>query len=209
MATASVMARRPAFVIPTRSSRQRFRTSISADSSEAEERLRELPAIWDELKNTEKDIIIQETIKETDETVVTIKLLEEMLETALYYVQTKEQVEEEHAIQAHQAIEKAVDQEKVLEEFAKKAYQDADGLERREMAVADLAHNFVDNDIEERVHNYVEERLRAAKIQEALATVEEEEAVQNLKELKLTEEEFKATLEELKKSDTNAEQKQT
>lgn len=195
-----------AFVVPRNRYHDRFSTFISAVSDA--EHLRETQAkVWRELKKKEKDIVIEETIKGTSQDVITTKLVEEMLEAAIDFVKTGEAAEEEHAAHAHQAFEKAVKQEKVLEEFAQEAKHDAEDAdrilnvyernnlpedfeERREMAVADIAHH---------VDSYVEERHRQAHNDEVAAAKEEEEALRTLQDLKLTEEEFKATLAELKK----------
>ena len=188
----------------------RLTTSIQA-TSDAERHTQETQAkVWSELKKKEKDMIIQETIKGTDQEKITKKLVEEMLTAAIDHVKMMETEEEKHAAQAHAAFEKAVQQEKVLEEYASEAEHDADDAdailstyrkndypedleERREMAVADLAHH---------VDNYVEERLRQAFNDEFGASQEEQEALKTLFDLKLTEAEFTETLAEIKKLDS-------
>jgi len=134
-----------------------------------------------------------------------MEFAEEMLTTALDYVRAKEEVEEEHASTAHKAFEKAVDQEKVLESFAKEVQHDAedadiilktyekehyyeDREERREMAVADVAHH---------VDSYVESRLHEAREMELHARQEEEEAKRIYEELRMDEEALEASLNEL------------
>ena len=134
------------------------------------------------------------------------ELAEEMLETAIEFAHTKEIIEEEHAISAHEALKKALSQEQALGEFAKEAHHDAEDAdqilnnyetahlledveERREMAVADISHH---------VEDYVEERLHQAKEAEKLAREEEAEAKRSLEQLQNSEEALKAALEELK-----------
>jgi len=131
---------------------------------------------------------------------------EELIETAIEYVHTKEEVEEEHVEAAHEVITKVSEQEKALENAAHIAHHDADDAEeilnhyeelsigedfdkRREEAVADLAHN---------VEDYAESRLDAAHQAELKAREQEEEAKQTLIELQQNEDILKATLEDLK-----------
>ena len=152
---------------------QRMSTRIY--NSKAEHHLNEMPKVWENLMKEEKDIIVQANLKGTDGKVLTKQLAEKLLETALDYVHTKEQVEVEHGINAHQTYEDAIEEEELLEEFVH----------------------------EEQLHDvpldaYVEERLREAHKQEVQAKMEEEEAVRNFRELKIAEEGFKATLSELK-----------
>ena len=128
-----------------------------------------------------------------------------MLETAIDYVHTREEVEEEHASEAHRALEKAAEREKALEAAAKEVHHDAedaddiletyergmypeDREERREMAVADVAHN---------VENYVASRLEETREAEQRAKEEEENAHLVAEELKRDEENLKASLNAL------------
>ena len=154
---------------------QRRTTNTRIYNSKAENHLNEMPKVWENLMKEEKDIIVQASLKGTDGKVLSKMLAEKLLETALDYVHTKEQVEVEHGINAHQTYEDAIEEEELLEEFV------------QEEQLKDIP-----------LDSYVEERLREAHKQEVQAKMEEEEAIKNFRELKIAEEGFKTTLSELK-----------
>lgn len=129
-----------------------------------------------------------------------------MLEKAVEYARTKEEVEAEHVAAAHDALKKAIKEEEALEAMASELDHDAfdadsildtyekdhlteDREMRRELAVSDISHH---------VEDYVETRIREAKEAEALAKEEEDAAALILEQLKRNEEDLKATLQELK-----------
>lgn len=133
-------------------------------------------------------------------------LVEEMLEKAVEYARTKEEVEAEHVAAAHDTLKKAMKEEQALEAMSAELQHDAfdadaildtyeknhlmeDREMRRELTVSDISHH---------VEDYVETRIREAKEAEALAKEEEDAAALILQQLKKNEEELKATLQELK-----------
>jgi len=133
-------------------------------------------------------------------------LAEEMLEKAIEFARSKEEVEEEHITAAHEALKNAMKQEEALEAMAAEVHRDADDADvildsyennhlqedrekRRELTVSDISHH---------VEDYVKSRIREAKQAEALAKEEEDAAALILEQLKKNEAELKATLKELK-----------
>lgn len=132
--------------------------------------------------------------------------VEDMLQKAIEFARTKEEVEEEHIAAAHEQLKNAIKKEAALESMAAEVEHDADDADvvldtyekdhlmedrekRRELAVSDISHH---------VEDYVETRIREAKEAEMLAKEEEEAASLILEQLKKNEEELKATLKELK-----------
>lgn len=135
----------------------------------------DLEGMWEELKKTERDIIVQTAVDEQEDTGQVGEILaEKLLETALEYVKTKEHNEEEKVLDAHKAFEHAVEEEKVLEEFVME-----DQL----------------NDIP--ADSYVEERLHAAHDAEIEARKEEEAHLKKAEEWHKEEEAVEEVLEEL------------
>ena len=55
-----------------------------------------------------------------------LEFVEELFETALEYVQTKEHIEEEHVSLAHNLVEDAIEQERALENCVRLAHHDAE-----------------------------------------------------------------------------------
>lgn len=94
-----------------------------------------------------------------------------------------EQVEEEQAATAHQALEQALEEEKVLE---RQAVIDA--------AVAEH-HSGPDHFI---AQSYAEERIHVARVKEEEAYDEEQRHLDCLEQLQHNEAELKATLDQLK-----------
>ena len=131
---------------------------------------------WNDLKQQERDLVVQqEATDHADEKETTKKLFQNILETALDYVTEKEHVEEEHIKHSRESLEHALEEESVLEEFAK------------EDQLKDIP-----------MDTFLEDRLRAAQAEEREAMKEEEAALEAFDELKQSEENIKATLEELK-----------
>lgn len=153
-----------------------IRSKALHEKSDAEAHMEVMPKIWDELKKTERDIVVKHHVDETNEDEFVKAMTERMLETALDYVQTKEQIEEADAFAAHKAYQQAVEEEEVLEEFI-----EADHL----------------NDIP--LDSFVEKRLHSAQQLELDALKEEEDHLKQLDELHKAEESVRAALEELKK----------
>ena len=124
---------------------------------------------------------------------------------ALAYTHSKELVEESHVHTAHEALEKAIDEERTLELAEKEALRDIAEAElylqdknrppkdpetRRQLVISDISH---------RVENYVESRLWEAQEAERKAREAEQEAQEHLEELQRREADLKATLDELKR----------
>lgn len=116
-----------------------------------------------------------------------------MLETAMDYVHTEEEVEEEHFARTRKALERVLKTEKTLEENANVAHHDADEADsilekytelgedrqkRRELAVSDLAHH---------VESYASERLHQAGHEEKQLHEEEDAVTKELRHLQLNE----------------------
>lgn len=177
------------------------RSNTLVSPFQAEKRLQEMEKhYWDEFVEKGK-----EYTKNPDEASA-VSIVEEMLEKAIEFARTKEQVEEEHLAAAHEQLKMALKKEAALEAMAAEVQHDADDADiildtyeksrlmedrekRRELAISDISHH---------VEDYVETRLREAKEAEALAAEEEKAASRILRQLKKNEEELKATLEELK-----------
>lgn len=140
----------------------------------------------------------------------------EMLETAIEHVHSQEEVEEEHVASVHGALMKVLAQENALETAAGVAHHDAEDAEsiltdyssnqypedrekRRELTVADLAHN---------VEIYAEERLHQAKREEMQMREEEDGAKRGLEQLKWNEETLKVVLDEIKALKTESDRKE-
>jgi hypothetical protein len=132
-------------------------------------------------------------------------LTEEMIQTAIEYVETKEVLEEEEAAWAHKQLENAIHQEEALQAIVEEAHHDAEDAEeilshywhgdypedremRREMTVADISHQ---------VEDYAQKRLREAKEMEHRAKENEKTALEDLEELQQHEEILKKTLAEV------------
>lgn len=138
--------------------------------------------IWDELKQHERDLIVQQKSKaingdqgKDDEMETTKKLVQDMLETALEYVQEQEHIEEEHVVHSRQAFEHAIEEENTLEEFV------------QEDQLKDVP-----------MDTYLEDRYHAAQLEEQEAIQEEQDALEHYEELKKTEINIQTTLDELK-----------
>ena len=160
-------------VTPTRCIGRSLAASSNGDDAAQE---KYLDSLWNELKKTERDIIVQEEIEGRDKKDVTKHLVEEMLGVALEHVKTKERIEAKHAKAAHEAFETAIQEEQVLQEF----------VEEEEL-----------HDVP--MDTFVSDRLQAAEEAEMKAMKEEEESVQVYQDLKASETNIKATLEALKR----------
>ena len=152
-------------------------TGNNDDPTSSEEYLSNL---WNELKRTDRDIVVQEKVNEgtteTNDEMLTKRLVEEMLDTALEHVKTKERLEARHAKEAHEAFEKAKQEEQVLHEYIE----------------------------EEQLHDvpmdsFISERLHAAEEAELQAMKEEDDSIRTSQELRNSESNIKATLEALKR----------
>jgi len=130
-----------------------------------------------------------------------------MLEKAIEFVHTKEEIEVEHEKHAHHILEKAIEEEDHLRDLAMEAHHDAEDAEaiitnyrtgaygedfemRRELTVKEISN---------RIEDYVQTRLRIAREKEERARKEEETAHETLEQMERYEEELKAALAELEK----------
>ena len=164
------------FVVPLQDKRGLLQTILSEKAeSDAEAHM---PKLWEELKKTERDILVQQQLEGSDETEATEKLVENMLETALDFIKTKELVETERAKTAHENFQWAMREEEALEDFLQEEYKS--GL-------------FIDGSesLEEHAHKAHDAEINAIR--------EEAEALHDLADLYEKEEAVKATLEELKR----------
>lgn len=126
---------------------------------------------------------------------------------ALAYTHTKELVEESHVHTAHEALEKAIDEERTLELAEMEALKDMaeaelylqDHPEASSLSHFETRRQSVTHDISHRVENYVESRLVEAQQAEGQARQAELEAQKHLQELQKRETELKHTLDELKR----------
>jgi hypothetical protein len=167
------------FVVPLQDKRVLLQTFLSEKAdSDAEAHMQEMPKVWEELKKTERDILVQQQLEGSDETEATEKLVENMLETALDFIKTKELVETERAKTAHENFQWAMREEEALEDFLQEEYKS--GL-------------FIDGS------ESLEEHAHKAHDTEISAIREEAEALHDLADLYEKEEAVKATLEELKR----------
>ena len=68
------------FVVPLQHKRVLLQTFLSENAeNDAEAHLQEMPKIWEELKKTERDILVQQQLEGSDENEATEKLVENML----------------------------------------------------------------------------------------------------------------------------------
>ena len=102
-------------------------------------------------------------------------MAEQLLETALDYVRTKEHIEEDLANRAHKTFQHAADNEKVLKE-----------------------HIVADDKLDIPLDSYLEERFHEAQDMEREAHEEEMEHLNNWAELRMEEEAIKSAIKELK-----------
>lgn len=132
-----------------------------------------MPKIWDELKKSERDIVIQQQVGELDESDASKKLVQNLLETALDYVRTKERIEEDLATSAHRTHEDALEEERVLREYV------------------------VEDTMDIPADSYVDERFHNAQEMERESRVEEREHLGKWAELRMEEEAIKTALKDL------------
>jgi hypothetical protein len=165
-------------VIPLLAKRESIGSALesSSDMTDAEAQMEVMPKIWDELRKSERDIVIKHNLDEIDEMEASSALVEKMLETAMDFLKTKEQIEEEHAFAAHVAYQHAAEEEVILEE------------------------SIIDENLKDiPLDSSVKERLDAALEKEAKALKDEDDALKALAKLYHKEDALNATLEELKK----------
>lgn len=135
------------------------------------------------------------------------QLVKEMLEVALGALRAEEQKAFDHAIQARERQEKAVEEEHLLERQVKKAH---DEVQEAHDEIASFHYKYLTNldewemhrqlvnlDIAHRVEEYVARRLAETKAAESAAVHEEDEADEELLTLMTQQEELQAMLEEL------------
>ena len=125
---------------------------------------------------------------------------------AVEFVQTKERVEKERALHAHNILQDALNEERALRATYAEAHQDAldadDVLEsyytkhlgesfdeRRELAISEISHE---------LESYVERRLAQVQDRETKFAMDEIEALKSYDDLKHMEEELKTTLEAIR-----------
>ena len=131
--------------------------------------------IWDELAKTEKDIVIQQQTGEIDEATASKALAENLLQTALDYVKTKERIEEDLASTAHKTYEHMKEEERILKD-----------------------HIVEDEVLDVHVDSYIDERLHHAQEAEKEARAEEFKHLEKWAKLCMEEEDIKHSLKELK-----------
>jgi len=112
-------------------------------------------------------------------------LTEQFLQTAIDYAHAKEQIEEEHVLQAHEEYESALHQEDSLRQMADEKW-----------AVEQLARE--QEEFREGVTDYVHEQIKLAQEKEAYAKQEEDEALDSLHSLQEREVRLKKTLEDFR-----------
>ncbi|KAL7491014.1 hypothetical protein ACHAWT_000507 [Skeletonema menzelii] len=135
-----------------------------------------MPKIWDELRKSEKDIVIQQQVGEISESEASMAMAERLLETALDYVRTKEHIEEDLATAAHKTFEHAAENEQVLKE-----------------------HIVADDKLDDiPLDSYLEKRFHEAQDTEREAHEEEIEHLNNWAELRMEEEAIKTAIKELR-----------
>jgi len=135
-----------------------------------------------------------------------LELTEEMLKTAIEFVQTKERVERQRALHAHEILQDTLSEERALRAAYSEAHQDAleadDVLEsyytkhlgesfdeRRELAISEVSHQ---------VESYVERRLAQVQERETKFVMDEIDALKSYDDLKHMEEDLTATLEAIR-----------
>lgn len=166
----SVHSWQPAAIAPV----HRCHTTLAA-AKETEEYLNKL---WKEEKLVERDLVVQEiAIEEKDAEDVTKHLVSEMLETALEHVKTMEKDAAHHAKEANEAFDRALQKERVLEEFVEEDEE--------------LPPIPIDDYLKSRLHQAEEEEMQALKA--------EDEYVHQYEDLREKERSIKDLLEQMKK----------
>lgn len=156
--------------------RQSVKLAEGMSTEDAEAHMKEAPHIWDDLRQVERDIVVQHELEGKDMSHAAEMLAERMLEAALDFVQTQERIEEDHAFSAHQDFMHALEEEHELDEF-----------------VTDEHMKDIPMD------TYVAARLQAVRDAEVKAMKDEDEALHHLDDLYEKEKALKESLEELKK----------
>mmetsp|Transcript_8854 Transcript_8854/g.16963 ORF Transcript_8854/g.16963 Transcript_8854/m.16963 type:complete len:232 (-) Transcript_8854:58-753(-) len=168
--------------------------------SDAERHLDEMQQTWQDLYEREKKI------EASNDKAAALELTEEMLKTAIEFVQTKERVERQRALHAHEILQDTLSEERALRAAYSEAHQDAleadDVLEsyytkhlgesfdeRRELAISEVSHQ---------VESYVERRLAQVQDRETKFVMDEIDALKSYDDLKHMEEDLTATLEAIR-----------
>lgn len=137
-------------------------------------------------------------------------LMQEMLETALEFVQTKETVEKERALEAHEILQDTLSEERALLYAYSEAHQDAleadDVLEKEfhhsephHKVVSDQErHQVAKSNISHQVESDVQERLAHVQDRETRFAMDEIDALKSFEDLKKMEQDLMTTLEEVR-----------
>ena len=146
-------------------------------------------------------------------------LVQEMLETAIEFVQTKETVEQEKAHEAHEILQDTLNEERALLHAYSKAHQNAlqaDEVLEKEFHHDDSSearHNNNNNkatsaqerremttqsEISHQVESYVQDRLAHVQDRETRVAMDEIEALKSFQDLKKMESDLKTTLEQVR-----------
>lgn len=135
-----------------------------------------------------------------------MELTQEILETAIEFVQTRERVEKERALHAHEILQDSLNEERALRSAYADVHQDAvdadDTLEsyytkhlgepfdeKRELAISEVSHQ---------VESYVESRLTQVQDRETKFAMDEIDALKAYDDLKHMEDNLKTTLEAIR-----------
>lgn len=200
-------------IVPTRTSCRHV--GVPTLRSKAEDHLQEMSQKWEALKAKEESMLQDAAGAGGDpsKNTAAMELALEMVETAIEHVHAKEEVEEEHVMSVHGALERVLKKEQAIESMEQLAIhdaQDADSIlqtyqaldagedveKRRELAVADLAHH---------VEDYAEERLHQLQEEEEHIREEEDEIKQEIKQWKWNEDTLNEVLNTLKSLKQEAE----
>lgn len=154
-------------------------TSLQDTKTNTEDYLKKL---WEDEKQIERDLVVQDLIDGKTEEDVTKHLVTEMLETALEHVKILEKEKSHQAKLANDLFEHAASDERVLAEFAE---EDSEDL---------LPPVPMDDYLKSRLHQAEEEELQALK--------DEDEYVAEYEELRSKEESIKELLKQMKKMES-------
>jgi len=158
-------------------------TALRRSLRQAEERLVDVERKWENLKaverkwenlKAEEERMLLSGEREAGEKEIT-DFAVKMVETAIEYAKAREGVKEDQVRMVHAALERALDREATLARASKVVQHDVDDAEdvlrnyeslvagedfekRRELAVADIAHN-VESYLEERIHQVHEDEM--------------------------------------------------
>jgi hypothetical protein len=152
-------------------------TKYQAQAHENQDADFQMQKKWQDLKNTERKIIAQQQIWDTDAIHATEELAEKTLTLGLEFVHMQEKIEAEHAEAVHSDFERAFQEENVLREF--------------------LAENPKTKEEDHQPDSFLQNRLEAAELVEMHAIAEEKNSLHHLAELYNQEDKLQEALKEL------------